>query len=291
MKESITSVKKSLIQINICVILLGGTALFAKLISLPADTITLFRSIFGCLSLLILILITRSFKCPSKKDCFLIIFTGLLTGVHWVTFFQAIQISTVAIGVLSLYTFPILTSFLEPIFDREKMKVQNIFLAMVVFMGILLIIPEFEISNQTTAGVILGLTSALLFSIRNIFVRKTLNHINGIPTMCYQLMVISIMFIPFVDFQPSLFVDNRLLLLILLGIVFTATPHVLLVASLRHLKATTASLILCLHPMYSIVFAAILISEIPSLKVILGGFIIVGISVYESIRVRQNAGS
>jgi hypothetical protein len=43
MKESITSVKKSLIQINICVFLLGGTALFAKLISLPADAITLFR--------------------------------------------------------------------------------------------------------------------------------------------------------------------------------------------------------------------------------------------------------
>jgi len=77
----------------------------------------------------------------------------------------------------------------------------------------------------------------------------------------------------------------------LLGIVFTDTPHVLLVAGLRHLKATTASLILCLHPMHSIVFAAILISEIPPLKVILGGFIIVGISVYESIRVRQSVGS
>jgi len=134
----------------------------------------------------------------------------------------------------------------------------------------------------------LGLISALLFSIRNIIVRKTLNHINGITTMCYQLVVISIMFIPFVNFQHSLMVENRLLFLILLGTVFTATPHVLLVASLRYLKATTTSLILCLHPMYSIVFAAIIISEIPPFKVILGGFIIVGISVYESIRVRQN---
>jgi len=82
---------------------------------------------------------------------------------------------------------------------------------MIVFIGILLIIPGFEISNQTTAGVILDLTSALLFSIRNITVRKTLSHINGITSMFYQLVVISIMFIPFVNFQHSLMVDNRLL--------------------------------------------------------------------------------
>ena len=240
------------------------------------------------MSLFVLIFLTQSFKLPSRKDSLLIVFTGLLTGVHWVTFFHAIQISTVAIAILSLYTFPIMTSFLEPLFDREKIQAQNIFRSVIVFIGILLIIPKFEISNQTTAGVMLGLISALLFSIRNILVRKTLNHINGITTMCYQLIVISIMFIPFMNFQHSLMVDNRLLLLILLGTVFTATPHVLLVASLRHLKATTTSLILYLHPMYSIVFAAILISEIPPFKVILGGFIIVGISIYESIRVRQN---
>jgi drug/metabolite transporter (DMT)-like permease len=108
-----------------------------------------------------------------------------------------------------------MTSFLEPLFDREKIQAQNIFRAVIVFIGILLIIPEFEISNQTTAGVMLGLISALLFSIRNIIVRKTLNHINGITTMCYQLVVISIMFIPFVNFQHSLMVENRLLLLIL----------------------------------------------------------------------------
>ncbi len=38
--------------------------------------------------------------------------------------------------------------------------------------------------------------------------------------------------------------------------------------------------------MYSILFAAIIISETPSAKVLVGGFLIFGISVYESIRVR-----
>ena len=89
--------------------------------------------------------------------------------------------------------------------------------------------------------------------------------------MCYQLVIISMMLLPFVSFQENLLIDNRLSLLLLLSVLFTATPHVLLVASLRYLKAATASLILCLHPVYSILFAAMLIYEIPSLKVILGG--------------------
>lgn len=282
-----TSVNKSLLQINICVLLLGGTALFAKLISLPADAITFFRSVFGCLVLFSIMIITRSpFRLQSRKDYSLTVLAGLLTGAHWVTYFHAIQISTVAVGILSLYTFPMMTAIMEPLFERETIRLASIIRAMIVFIGILLIVPEFEISNQTTVGVMWGLASAALFSVRNIMVRKTLSHVSSITTMCYQLVTISIMLLPIVSFQHSLAADNRLFLLVLLGVLFTATPHVLLVASLRHIKAATASLILCLHPMYSIIFAAIVISEIPSAKVMLGGTLIFGISVYESIRVR-----
>jgi drug/metabolite transporter (DMT)-like permease len=98
------------------------------------------------------------------------------------------------------------------------------------------------------------------------------------------------MLLPFVSFQESLMIDNRLWLLFLLSVLFTATPHVLLVASLRCIKAATASLILCLHPVYSILFACMLISEIPSLKEISGGVLIFSISVYETIHARAANG-
>ena len=95
------------------------------------------------------------------------------------------------------------------------------------------------------------------------------------------------MLLPWVPFENSLYVENRLPLLLLLGIVFTAVPHVLLVASLQHIKAATASLILCLHPMYSIIFAALLISEIPAPGVVLGGMLIISISIYETVRIQR----
>jgi drug/metabolite transporter (DMT)-like permease len=288
MPEQAISIKKSWVQINVCVLLLGGTSLFAKLINLPADTITLFRSIFGCLVLVVIIWVTHAcFRLQSRKDYILAVLTGLLTGGHWVTFFHAIQVSTVAVGILSLYTFPIITSLLEPLFERERIRHKNLFLAAIVFTGILIMIPEFELSNRITAGAMWGLSSATFFSIRNILVRRELGHLSSMTTMCYQLVAISLMLLPFVPFKESLFVENRLLLLILLGTIFTALPHVLLVASLRHIKAVTASLILCLHPMYSIIFAALIISDIPELRVVLGGLLIIGISVYESIQIHR----
>lgn len=278
---------QSFLYVHFCVLLLGGTALFAKLISLPPDLITFFRSVFGGGALVVLIAITGSrFRLKTVKEYGFIIYTGILTGCHWVTFFHSIQISTVAVGILSLYTFPIMTSVMEPVLNREKLKKGPFLRALVVFSGILLIIPDFHAANQTTAGVLWGLVSAFLFSLRNITVRKELTHIPGITTMCYQLAIISAMLLPFVSFPSIPVMREHLFLLILLGVVFTAVPHVLLVLSLRHLKAATTSLVLCLHPMYSILFAAALISEIPPGKTIIGGLLVFGMAVYESVRVR-----
>lgn len=190
MQEQSTLIQKSLVQVNICVLLLGGTSLFAKLVNLPAGAITLYRSVFGFLALFALIFATRNASRPqSWKEYSMIIITGLLTGGHWVTFFHAIKISTVAVGILSLYTFPIITAFIEPLFDRETIQSGSLIRSGVVFTGILLMIPAFDLSNQITTGVLWGLASAALFSIRNILVRRQLAHLSSITTMCFQLII------------------------------------------------------------------------------------------------------
>ena len=37
-------------------------------------------------------------------------------GNDWVSYFYAMQVSSVAIGVVALYTYPVITVFLEPLF-------------------------------------------------------------------------------------------------------------------------------------------------------------------------------
>ena len=281
-----TPVTQSIIQLNVAVILLGGTTLFAKLISLPAQTITFYRAVIGFVALVFFIYLSKTeYRLKSRKEYLLMGIAGFLVGLHWVTFFHAIQISSVAVGILSLYTFPVITSIIEPLVENQPISFGSIAKALVIFVGIYLMIPEFETSNQITMGVIWGVFSAFVFSFRNILVRKTLAHIPGTVTMAYQLFVMVFILLPFLSYSWHLSTDNRLLLLIVLGILFTAVPHVLMVLSFRYLTVTTASLIMCLHPFYSILFAIIILAEVPNTSVIGGGLIVISVAIYETARV------
>lgn len=281
-----TPVTKSLVQLNIAVFLLGGTTLFAKLISLPAQTITLYRALIGFVALALFTWFSKTdFRLKNLKEYLFMGMAGLLVGLHWVTFFHSIQISSVAVGILSLYTFPVITSLVEPLIEKQPIRFGSIAKALIIFVGISLMISQFETSNKTTMGVIWGIFSAIVFSLRNIMIRKKLAQIPGTVTMAYQLFVMVFMLLPFSSFSWDLFIDNRLILLIVLGILFTAVPHVLMVLSFRNLTVTTASLIMCLHPFYSILFAIIILAEVPNTSVIGGGLIVISVAIYETARV------
>jgi len=55
---------------------------------------------------------------------------------------------------------------------------------------------------------------------------------------------------------------------------------------MKYIKAQTASLIASLEPVYGIILAFVLLSEIPSLRTILGGIIILGAVFVVTLRTR-----
>ena len=46
----------------------------------------------------------------------MLLLSGAILGAHWIAFFKSIQVSTVAIGLLSYVSYPLFTSVIEPIF-------------------------------------------------------------------------------------------------------------------------------------------------------------------------------
>jgi broad specificity polyphosphatase/5'/3'-nucleotidase SurE len=50
-------------------------------------------------------------------------------AIHWTTFFQSIQVSSVAIGTITFSTFPLFVTFLEPVIYKERLTLQNVLLA------------------------------------------------------------------------------------------------------------------------------------------------------------------
>ena len=276
---------KDIVQIHIAVFLFGLAGLFGKLVAQPAVIIVLGRVFFGAIALLILYQFRgQSIRLKQRKDYLWFSLFGLILAVHWLTFFHSIQISSVAIGLLTYSTFPVFTAFLEPYFFKEKLLLRDILLAIITFAGVVLVIPSFELGNQVTQGALWGIVSGATFSILSILNRKHVAEYQGSLIALYQDVVASLLLLPFFFLiQPKLS-HMDWALLVLLGFLFTAFSHTIFINGLQTVKAKTASVIASLEPIYGILGAIILLSEIPSWQEILGGTIILGTTFYATYR-------
>ena len=277
------SQQQSLIYLHIAVLLFGGTALFAKLIGLNALDITAYRAaIAGVAICVLLILQKKPIKLHHAKDYMIAILLGVAVGIHWVTYFAGMQLAGITVGMLAFFTYPVITVFLEPLFNKSKPKTKDIISAVVVIFGIYLLIPNVNLGDDITLGVVTGVVSALFFAIRNITHKRYFSEYGGPQTMFYQTLVASLMLCAFIEVPITEINDTDLILLLIAGVVFTAMPHSLFAASLKHLSAATAGLISCLQPLYGTILAIIILHERPSVMTLIGGALIVSAACFET---------
>ncbi len=279
--------QQSLLFLHSAVLLFGGTALFSKLIGLPALDITVYRT--GVAAVVLFILLTLQKKritLASTKDYGVAILLGVVVGIHWVTYFAGMQMAGITVGIIAFFTYPVITVFLEPLLSRAKVKskpqIKDIIIAFVVLIGIYLLIPEINLGNQTTLGIVTGVISAFFFALRNVLHKNYFSHYSGPHTMLYQTLVAFIMLGLFVEVPPMQVSVDDWLLILLVGIIFTAMPHALFASSLRHLSATTAGLISCLQPLYGSVLAFLLLNERVNISTIIGGLLVVSAAIFET---------
>ena len=281
-------VKRSLYSLHLTVILLGGTALFSQIIPLSAMAITLGRSFFACIFLYLLVrVLGESMRLDSKRDYVMGALLGVVMAAHWVTYFLAMQLSSVSVGIIALFTFPVITVLLEPIFEGIKLAWQDICSALVVFIGIAIMVPDVSFDNDVTLGIGVGVFSAFLYSMRNLMHRKFFSHYSGTRAMAYQTLIVTGC-IALLGIEEIASADaNTWGLLAALGIFFTAVPHTAVAAALRHLRAKTFSLVACMQPFYGVVFAIIFLGEDPRWQTILGGLMVISAAVYETISTQR----
>jgi len=278
---------KSLLEIHAAVFLFGLSGLFGKILELPVMMIVLGRVFFASAFLFIVLLyLKKTIKLDRQKDYAAMVVMGILLAIHWSTFFLSIKMSTVAIGLLTFSTFPVFVTFLEPYFCKEKIRLSNIVLAGIAFLGVVLVIPEFEVGNHLTQGVLWGITSGFAFALLSMLNRKYVEKYSGTVVAFYEQFIAAVILLPFLFIQKPLFQATDIVLLLALGIIFTGIAHSVFINGLKNVKAQTAGIISCLEPVYGIIFAAFLLKEIPTVREILGGSIILATVLYSTIKPR-----
>ncbi|QTE24398.1 DMT family transporter [Polaribacter cellanae] len=278
---------------NIFLLLLATTfistsGVLGKYINMPPEVIIWFRSIFAGVFLFTYCKIKKvDLQIKQRKDFTPFLISAILMATHWITYFYALKLSNVAIGMLSIYTFPVIIAFLEPLFIKTKFNPIHIFLGLLVLTGLYILTPELSLGNSNLKGILLGVFSAFCYAIRILILKQHIGNYNGSMLMFYQTLIISVLMLPLLFFGDFSNFQSQLPYLILLAFITTAIGHTMLVHSLKHFSASTASIISSIQPISGIVIAYFILREIPNNATYIGGGLILLTVIIESFRSKK----
>ncbi len=218
------------------------------------------------------------------KDRLSVGFAGLLLGAHWIFYFYALQLSNVAIGMLSIFTYPAITALLEPLLLKTKFQKIHLLLALLVLIGLYFLTPAIDLKNDTTLAILFGLISALCYALRNLIMKTKVQQYAGAVLMWYQIVVIAFCLSPLLFWQSKATISDQLPALAALALLTTTIGHTMFLSSFKHFSVTTASLISSVQPVYGILLAMLFLGEIPKAATLIGGALILLSVLIESKR-------
>lgn len=221
-----------------------------------------------------------------SRSRMIILVSGVLMTLHWVTYFYALAWSNVTIAMISVFTYPAITTLLEPLLLKTRFQPIHLLLGAMILAGVFLMTPSLDPTDRVTAGILMGLTSATLYSIRNILMKTQISSLNGSVLMGYQAGIAVLMLAPFALFSAGWPPASDWGTLAALGLITTTLGHTLFLSSFRYFSVSTASLMSSVQPVYGILFGYLWLGEVPGWSAVLGGILILASVVVESVRNR-----
>ena len=278
---------RNIIELNFAMLLVSTSGALGRYIETLVFITIFFRAALAMLFIFLFCRVTKKSFTIKNGDRSTVIVSGVLMGLHWITYFYALQLSNVAIGMISIFTYPVITSLLEPLLLKSSFQKMHLLLALMVLTGIYFLVPEFNLENDHFRAITFGIFSALCYALRNIVSKGKVTIYDSSILMFYQLVVISILLLPFLMVIPMDKVVSQLPAIAVLALVTTSIGHTLFLQSFKKFSITTASIISSTQPIYGIIIGAIFLYEIPQWSTLIGGFLILGAVIIESIRSYQ----
>lgn len=277
--------RKNILYLHVAVMMFSISGVIGQFVEVPSVMVALGRVICSSILLLAITLAKKeSLKLECKKDYLLIMLTGAVLAIHWTTFFQSIQVSSVAIGTITFSTFPLFLTFLEPLAYHERISGKSIFSAIVLLIGVAITIPEFSVENQVTIGIIWGMISSLTYAVITLANRYFSKKYEGRIVSFYEQGTAAIVLLPALILVPTQWRAQDIIGVAFIGAICTAFAYTLYVSAQKKVKAQTAGIISGMETVYGIIYALIFLGEVPSTRELIGGVVILSVALYSSLQ-------
>lgn len=197
---------------------------------------------------------------------------GIALAVHWLAFFVALNLTTVAVTLAILYIGPVLAAVLSgPVLHERVSRSAYIGLAVAVVGTLFVIRPG---SGATVAGVAVAAISGLLLAAIMLLGKPLAADLGGLVVATWELVVASVVLAPFTvqavresgEYWPQF---------VVLGALFTGLAGVVYWTSMGRLPVAVVSVIMYLEPASAVVWAAVFLGEQPDALTWLGVVLVV----------------
>ncbi len=272
---------KHYLNLHFLVFIAGFTAILGELITINSIPLVLYRISIAGFMMFVYIKVKKIHLKISKKTFFLFAITGIITALHWVTFFEAINQANIAIALSMFSSGAFFASFIEPLFFKRKILLYEICFGFFVVSGIFLITQsEFEYLN----GIVLGLLSALFSTLFSVINGKFIEKHNATIISFYEFasgfVFLTIFYLLLGNSFDNTFFNlpnSDWVYIFILASICTAYAFVATVEITRYVSPFTVILSYNLEPVYGIALALILFPETEkmSLQFYLGALIII----------------
>lgn len=265
------------LHLHLIVFIWGFTAILGKLISLDALPLVWWRMSLAVLLIFGYIFYRKTSFKLSKKDIVLLLISGLIIALHWITFFKAIKVSNISITLACLSTGAFFASILEPIFYNRKMVWYEILFGLIVLVGLYFVIESSEPNfiqksinsnmSGTMQGILLALTSAFLSASFSIINGKFAKRIDATIVSFYELfggvLFLSAFLLFSGQFTTQFFTitSSDLMWLFILASICTAYAFIASVAVMKFISPYTVMLTINLEPVYGIALAVFIFDK------------------------------
>ena len=263
-------VRKASLQIHLCVVLWGFTAILGKLISLAALPLVWWRMVLVVGALALLPPCWRGLRAIPGRQRLVYAGIGALVALHWLTFYGAIKLSNASIGATCMALATVFTAVIEPWLAQRPFSRRELALGIIVVPGVALVVGG--VSPEMRAGIAVGAVSAMFVGLFSSLNKRYAGHHDPLAVTALELGAGIALLTGLAPLMPLLFPafagDPFALpgardfgLLLALALACTLFPFVLSLLALRHISAFAAQLAVNLEPVYAIVLAMLLLGE------------------------------
>lgn len=267
----------------------GTLGPFVRNIPVSSGELALYRAILAAVLIGCFLLVTKQHIPFSKikREIPLLLASGMAMGINWILLFEAYKYTTVSVATLSYYFAPVIVTVVCPILFKEKLTGKQIVCFAMSTLGLVMITGIGELGgNRNSIGILFGLGAAVFYAFV-VLVNKFIKNVEGLHRTFLQFLAAVVILLPYVIFSGSISLGSlspiSWINLFVVGLVHTGITYCMYFASLKELPGQKAAILSYIDPLVAVIISVTILGESMTLWQGIGGFLILGFTLWNEI--------